>query len=142
MKLITGITNGKPEALTQFFENCKFFEGKKVDIEIKLHSDKRSIPQNRSYWLLRVQPVTAWLRDLGNDVTEDDVHYFLKAKFLGYKIKTINGKEVKILRSTKELSTIQFAEYMESIAIHFSGLGLILKDPDQKDFLDKEEKNN
>ena len=137
MKLITGITNGKPVDLNQFFENCKFFEGKKVDIDMKLHSNKRSNPQNNSYWLLRVQPITAWLRDLGNDVTEDEVHYILKKKFLGYKMKVINGQEVKILRSTKELSTIQFAEFMESMAIHFAGLGLILKDPNQQDFLEE-----
>ena len=137
MKLITGIQNGKPVDLNQFFENCKFFEGKKVDIDMRKHDEKRSNPQNRSYWLLRVQPITAWLRDLGNDVTEDEVHYILKKKFLGYKIKVINGQEVKILRSTKELSTIKFAEFMESIAIHFAGLGLILTDPNQKDFLEE-----
>ena len=137
MKLITGIQNGKPVDIGQFFENCKFFEGKKVDIDIKLYKKRRSTEQNSTYWLLRVQPVTTWLRDLGNDVTTEDVHYFLKSKFLGHKVKNINGKGYMILRSTTELSTMEFMAYMESIAIHFAGLGLILKDPNQQDFLEE-----
>jgi len=97
---------------------------------------KRSTSQNSSYWLLRVQPITDWLKEQGNEVSEDDVHYWLKLKFLGYKFININGKEVKVLKSTKELSTLDFAAFMNEIAIYFAPKGLLLKDPNQEQFLE------
>ena len=98
---------------------------------------KRSTSQNSSYWLLRVQPIADWLKEQGNEVSEDDVHYWLKLKFLGYKFININGKEAKVLKSTKDLSTLDFAAFMNEIAIHFSPLGLLLKDPNQEQFLEE-----
>ena len=98
---------------------------------------KRSTEQNSSYWLLRVQPVTEWLKEQGNQVSEDDVHYWLKVKFLGYKIIEINNKQVKVLKSTKDLNTIDFATYMNEIAIYFAPKGLLLKDPNQTEFLNE-----
>jgi len=109
-----------------------------ADYIIQKKTNKRSTNQNRSYWLLRVQPITDWLKEQGNEVSEDDVHYWLKVKFLGYKFININTKEVKVLKSTKELSTLDFMAYMNEIAIHFAPLGLLLKDPNQTEFLDNE----
>lgn len=100
--------------------------------------NKRSTEQNSAYWLLRVQPIASWLREQGNQVSEDDVHYWLKVKFLGYKILTINGKESKVLKSTTELSKIDFMAYMEDISVYFAQRGLILKDPNQQEFLEGE----
>ena len=97
---------------------------------------KRSTSQNSSYWLLRVQPITAWLKEQGNEVSEDDVHYWLKVKFLGYKVIEINGKQAKVLKSSKDLSTLDFAAFMNEIAIYFAEKGLLLKDPNQEDFLE------
>ena len=138
MKWILNKKNGKFEDnwIKPIYEYLKLLKDGKYTVMVEKYKKKRSTEQNSSYWLLRVQPVTDWLRDLGNDVTTEDVHYFLKSKFLGYKIKNINGKDCKILRSTTELSTMDFMAYMESIAIHFANLGLILKDPNQEDFLD------
>lgn len=110
----------------------------KYTISVEKYKKKRSTEQNSSYWLLRVQPITEWLREKGNQVTTEDVHYFLKAKFLGYKMVKIDGKEHKVLKSTTELSTVDFMAYMEDIAIHFAGLGLVLSDPNQTDFLEKD----
>lgn len=100
---------------------------------------KRSNEQNASYWLLRVQPVTNWLREQGNQVSEDDVHYWLKVKFLGYKIIEVNHTQAKVLKSTKDLSTLDFATYMNEIAIYFADKGLLLKDPNQQEFLDAQD---
>ena len=99
---------------------------------------KRSTEQNSSYWLLRVQPITTWLKEQGNQVGEDDVHYWLKVKFLGYKIIEINSKQVKVLKSTKDLSTLDFAAFMNEIAIYFAEKGLLLKDPNQTEFVNEE----
>lgn len=99
---------------------------------ITKRTKKRSIEQNSSYWLLRVQPITNWLKEQGNQVSEDDVHYWLKVKFLGYKFIEINHKQVKVLKSTKDLSTLDFAAYMNEIAIYFSEKGLYLKDPNEE----------
>ena len=113
----------------------------KYTVSIEKCKKKRSVEQNSSYWMLRVQPITDWLREKGNQVTTEDVHYFLKAKFLGYKIVKINGKDCKVLRSTTELSTMDFMNYMEDIAIHFAELGLVLNEPNQKDFPDNNVNN-
>jgi hypothetical protein len=109
---------------------------------ITKRTKKRSIEQNSSYWLLRVQPITNWLKEQGNQVSEDDVHYWLKVKFLGYKFIDINHKQVKVLKSTKDLSTLDFAAFMNEIAIYFSEKGLYLKDPNQQEFLGEQNERN
>lgn len=85
-------------------------------MEIKEKKKKRSNSQNSYYFGVVVTMVCLRLRDLGNDVTIEETHDFLKANF-NYKeiVKEETGEILKIPRGTSELSTIEFSEYIERV---------------------------
>ena len=97
---------------------CEKNHGKEVRIQqIK---GKRSLRSNSLYWI--------WLRviaeNTGND--EDTLHRLFKGRFLPPKIVTLKGKEYKLARSTTELDTVQFAEYLSRVAAEAAELGIHL----------------
>ena len=62
---------------------------------------------------------------------------WIKENFLGYV--EINGE--RHLRKTSTLKTFEMNELWENLQIHFAPLGLVIPDPDQKDFLDNNVNN-
>lgn len=69
----------------------------------------RSINQNRLYWLY-LEEIE---RETGNSA--NDLHELFRRTLLTPKFITVLGKEIKIPRSTTELTKTTFAEYMEKI---------------------------
>ena len=70
----------------------------------------RSLSQNALYWLY----LHIIERETGN--TSYDLHEFYKRTKLPPKFIKINGKEIKIPSSTRDLSKIGFGEYMDKIS--------------------------
>lgn len=83
----------------------KTFEGKHIDLIIKLPSKDRSNQQNKLLWAMYT-----YLAEQTRDRTKDEWHKDLAAEFL--KDNSIYPPRV---RSTTSLSTSEFAEYIESI---------------------------
>lgn len=76
---------------------------------------KRSNPQNAYYWGGVVPFVQSLFADAGHDdFTANDVHEFLKKEFNWQEIE-VNGNYVTVPKSTTELSTSDFNEYIERI---------------------------
>lgn len=92
---------------------------------------KRSLNQNRYYWGICVKMVHDGLKDLGHEVTLEETHDFLKAKFNYNEIvNESTGEVVSIPKSTTELSKTDFMEYIEKIqrfAAEF--LNVVIPDP-------------
>jgi hypothetical protein len=132
MKLITGIINGKPENLEQFFENCKYFEGQKVDIIIERHKTKRTNPQNRYWWGVMLKLITDYMNEQGYELTEQDWHdYYVNKGYFGYK--DILGLQVP--RGSSEATTLEFNEVFDKIQKEWALRGLVIPDPNQEEFL-------
>lgn len=92
------------------------FAGKKFLCEFKNHRPKRSLSQNRLYF--------AWLKALSEHICgdnyelKDELHKRYKEKFLGKKvIKTKFGNVVRH-KSTTELNTKEFNEYLDRVKDH------------------------
>jgi hypothetical protein len=87
-------------------------------VELKVDRGQRSGNQNKYYWGV----VIAILGDfLGYE--HEEIHELLKAKFLKY-VKTLpNGESVELTKSTKNLNTKEFEDYLERIRI-FAALEL------------------
>lgn len=84
--------------------------GKRVDVTVKIHRNKRSLDQNAWHWGVAI-PVIA--NALGYDKHEhDDLHYALVAKCFGVHRDDKLGQEVPNVRSSS-LTTAQFSELME-----------------------------
>lgn len=84
-------------------------EGVRFDVKISRHRPKRSIPQNRTYWM--------WINcisdETGND--QDALHELFKEKFLGMEVIDVLGEWIGRPKSTAKLSTVDFSAYMEKV---------------------------
>ncbi len=103
----------------------------KVTIEKK---DKRSNQQNRYYFGQVVALVQKGIKDLGHDLTKEETHEFLKAKF-NYKelVNEETGEVLSLPISTTRLNKTDFGEYISKIqqfAAEF--LGIIIPDPNHQ----------
>lgn len=115
--IIATITNGRlPEqegaALGAILSACN---GHTVRIEVKQWKPTRSNKQSRYYWGVVVKIITAWMRDLGNEVGPEEVHHFLKTE-VGKLTKAIvkpGGGHVIVVDSTTKLTTEAMESYLE-----------------------------
>lgn len=109
---------------------CNYLQSLKVShkpyrVSIGVEKSQRTKDQNRLYWL--------WLNcisdESGNSV--DDLHEYLKHKFLNTYARVIYGEEVKSTQSTTELNTDEFTKYLEKVQIWAANeLGITLPNPD------------
>ena len=101
-----------------------------VTVEVK--AGKRSKSQNDLYW--------EWLSYLseyinskkGTDVSKDDMHDYMRHKYLGYDApKKIGSVEVRErLKTTTQLTTGEMFHYMSEIDAYAASIGLMLPRPD------------
>lgn len=96
--------------------------------EIKKQDKSRSYLQNRYYWFL----LTILEGDTG--MVKDDFHIYFRAKFLQHT-KEINGDMVEYTRSTTELNTLEFEDYLSKIRMFASvEIGCFLPLPNETEF--------
>lgn len=122
------IQNRKPAVL--LFKSLK--DGKYL-LEIS-NSNKRSNPQNRYYWGLVVPMIQKGIEDMGTELTKEETHEFLKARFNASDlINEGTGEAISIPKSTTGLSKEKFGEYISKIQ-QFSAefLQMIIPDPGQQ----------
>lgn len=98
-----------------------------MSIEILIHRKKkhRSVQQNRTYWLY----CTMLSEETG--FTKDEIHAVLKQKFLKTeKVHEDSGQVFEYVRSTSELSTVEFMDYIAQIQqFAAEDLNVVLPDP-------------
>ena len=93
----------------------KAFSGKEIEVLFRRKKKPRSSPQNAYYWGVVVQLIHEAMLDVGDVVHPQEVHEFLKFRFLRVqKIDHETGElKYEYSRSTTDLSTIEFMEYIE-----------------------------
>ena len=102
-------------------------EGKTYDVSIKLHRAKRSNDANRLYW--------SWIGIIASETrNEREVcHKFFAKKFLGYDVREFGNDKIAVVKSTANLDTAQFSEYMNQVSAFASQeLGIVLPSPDDQ----------
>ncbi len=102
-----------------------------IRITIELFGNHRSTPQNRYYWGVLVFMIKERFKELGHDLSSDNVHDFLKKEFNYTEVLTNNDYFLKVPQSTSNMSTVSFIEYVEKIrffAAHV--LEIDIPDPD------------
>jgi hypothetical protein len=78
--------------------------------------NKRSLQQNKYYWSCVVAMIHEGLRDMGNDVSLQETHEFLKHRFNSKEIvNTLIGEVHSVPMSTTALNKEDFAAYIEKI---------------------------
>jgi hypothetical protein len=126
------VLNGKLETNRELLSDViKSLEGKDIIITIEKRRKKRSNPQNAYYFGLVIPLMKqGFYNSLGEHVGTDEIHTFLKNRFLFKEIVNENNAEIiKMPQSTTELSTIQFEEYLDKIrefGLEFLGITIPL----------------
>ena len=108
------------------------FEGADVLITLEKPKKKRSNPQNAFYYGVIIPIVQNCLRDAGHIITNEATHDLIKLKFLKEVILTNEetGEVVERVKSTTELSTSQFMDFVAEISIFTNEyFGVIIPQP-------------
>ena len=105
-------------------------------VSIDRYIRRRGIKQNAYYHLIVVNYVRDGLVAMGFDaslLSNENVHEYLKNRFLKIDIANPEGEYFEVTRSTTELTTVEFMDYIAEIqkwATEF--LGIYIPDPNQQ----------
>jgi hypothetical protein len=135
-KIITGITNGRPVDMHLVEDAFRSYEGKRVEINVKKFSYQRTNQQNR-YWRGIVIPlIQEYSESMGEYLSEDDWHeYYVNKGYFGYKEVKVRGVVERRPKRSHEADTLEFNNAKEKVQREWAERGLIIPDPNQKDFL-------
>lgn len=92
---------------------------------------KRSNPQNAYYWAVVVPLIREGMEEsMGESITDEEVHEWLKQQFNPRPIRTTNGHTFTLPGDTKSLDTAEFAAYLERCRQFAADtLGIDIPDP-------------
>lgn len=111
MKAFGKIINGKLTLNNErsFKDKLIEFEGKEVEIRIKVRTNNRSKEQNSLYW--------KWINILSNETgfQVEEMHELVKYKFLQRNVVNNDGVEEVILKSTTTLTVSEFNKFMNDV---------------------------
>jgi hypothetical protein len=100
-----------PYQVEKYFVWLESLEGEEVDCVIKKKQKPRSVPENKYYWAVIIGAVS----DI-TGYTEDEAHEAMKLLFLRKKEAYRGDRKLpETVRSTTELTTVEFENYLSSI---------------------------
>jgi hypothetical protein len=98
----------------------------KCGYQWRMHT--RSGQQNKAYFKLIVETLAKEC-----NTNKDAMHKALAGEFLGFDIVEMpGGNVISVPKSTQELTTIEFINYVEKIQRYAAENGLVLPDPKEK----------
>lgn len=101
---------------SRFLENLKLLRDGHYRVIVERIYKKRSNPQNAYLWGVVYPLILQGLKDLGYElVTPEQVHELMKFKFLQTEIANKDGEYIETIRSTTELTTTEFMDYLAEI---------------------------
>lgn len=142
-EFIATLESGKlPRFVSEAVGEClKKLETGLVKITVERYTPGRSNQQNRYYWKVLVGRLTKHLNDMGNTVTKDHMHEYLKRNvcpdlcefekeiiLADGVIETIKGY------STKHLTTAQHSQMAERVRAWAAGQGIQLPLPNEGNY--------
>tara|TARA_R110002051_G_scaffold114905_2_gene187832 strand:- start:110 stop:493 length:384 start_codon:yes stop_codon:yes gene_type:complete len=111
MKHFGTVTNKKLSLNNErkFKDSLIEFEGKEIEIRIRVRSNNRSKEQNSLYW--------KWVDILSNEIgyTKEEMHELIKYKFLRRNVVDDKGVESVVIKSTTTLTTKEFTMLMNDL---------------------------
>lgn len=119
-----------------FAEEIKTFSGNNVTLVLKTSQRDRSKRQLRYYWGVIVPMVQQGFRDLGNRITKQQAHEYLKCEFLFDEQVDKKGKVYRIPLSMGDLGEVsveRFNEFKEQVQQFGSEhLNIYIPDPNEQ----------
>ena len=98
-------------------------------VNIVKHRPRRTDRQNSRYWPAIVVPFARFLREQGEQVTDQQAHELLKRKFLFRTwMDPKTGEALDYTESTTKLDTAEFNEYTETCENWLADFGIIVQE--------------
>jgi hypothetical protein len=118
------VVNGKVEFsdVDGWKADVKRHEGKAVFVTVERIFRQRSIPQNSYYFGIVIPCLMEW-----SGYDKDEMHEALKEKFL--RIEKVEG--LPSTRSTADLTTIEFMDYIDEIVRWAATQGVDIPEPNE-----------
>ena len=120
LEIYSAVENGNLTRNRPLLTNAiKSLEGKNVTITIERTKKKRSNPQNSFYYGVVVPLIRQGLNDLGHFYTNNQAHEIIKqyvadtAPDVIVEELNLNGLTSRRVKSTSELTTSEFMDYVE-----------------------------
>lgn len=101
-----------------FDEDMRAFDGYRLLISVKRYHKQRSLKQNAYYHGCIIPYVQGGLLDMGFEkhiLGAETVHDMLKNKFLKEDVPVESGEFITLVKSTSDLSTVEFMDYIDEI---------------------------
>jgi hypothetical protein len=108
-----------------FKTQLKQLDNQEVIVTVKRKRKTRSNPQNDYYHGVVVPAFSSIFNVAGIDYNKDQVHDVLKTKYL-----LVHDPHVRV-RSTTELSTVEFNDYLLQLQQWAAELGVYIPDPNE-----------
>lgn len=118
ISVISEVKNGKLiRNRNQLSEVIASYEGQEISITVEKRKIKRSNPQNRYLWGICYPILQNCLKESGNVFNIDMVHELMRLRFLKdvVMVNEDTGEILDRVKSTTELSTIEFNTYTDNI---------------------------
>lgn len=134
--IITKKENGDISGGQVIRDHLKNLVPGKYTVQFEKAKNKRSQEQNKYYWKIVINDVRDGLINNGFDaslLSRENVHEYLKGRFLKVDIGNNDGEFITITRSTAGLTTVEFKDYVAEIqkwAAEF--LGCYVRDPGEQ----------
>ncbi|MGZ5650702.1 MAG: recombination protein NinB [Usitatibacter sp.] len=84
-------------------------------------SKLRTRAQNDLLWAIYTEIADA------TGFSKDDLHEYFKRRFLGVEVKDIWGTKLETVRSTTQLSTIDFSDFVECVIACAAEQGIVIQ---------------
>ena len=100
-------------------------------VEISEHKAKRSDSQNRFLWSIYTEILEKGGEDMGG-WTKQDLHDFFLINHFGSETKNMFGrKRLVALRTSSNLSKMEFVDYVDSILRFMAQRGVYIRSPEE-----------
>jgi len=100
-------------------------------VTIEPYKAKRSVSQNRLLWLWMNEISNKYYETRGKLYSPDMWAEYFKQNFIESAITEIRGEAIKMAKTTTQMTTKEFTDYLEKIDIYVvSELDIILPHPD------------
>lgn len=135
----------KPFPVSRWHAYLGRLVGQTIRLTVTRTKGKRSSQQNKYLWAVVYEDYLNGLRARAADVgmelpfrTKDDLHFHLKAKYVGMPVAEFDGEEVHLDPTTTALTLEQFSTYIEAIKAEAAHRGIYIREAN-KDWTYEEE---
>tara|TARA_R100000231_G_scaffold82771_1_gene63223 strand:+ start:199 stop:642 length:444 start_codon:yes stop_codon:yes gene_type:complete len=115
-------------------------ENKELVVVLNEYHQKRTTQQNRWYWGVVIPTIIQFVKEESSrEYEKEDIHDYNVTELLRPRIHTRDVLDRQVItyevKRVSAMTTKEFADFVERLQQHWAERGLVIPDPDQKEFL-------